>query len=1081
MPNQQPESSTDTSSETYSEAFAETSAAAPAIKAIDAQHVDNGVDRVNLKQLSQRFTQINQLRLARLHSALSHSQQIFIDLLPLLFHINHPVLPGYMPTGTAVGLRNFKPTRESIKSARILAKSFALKRELNPPSDICGVYLMGSCGTIAHSNASDIDIWVCPSTDLAQEQRVTLKEKCRLISQWAASLKLEVHFFVMDEVEFKQKHRAEMDGEDCGNTQHYLLLDEFYRTGILIGGCLPIWWLVPDEFENEYQHFVDTLKEKRFVDPDTHIDYGSAKTIPTEEYVSAGIWQLYKSLASPYKSALKLLLIEVYASEHPHTENLSSQYKRLVYSGDYDSDELDPYVLIYRKIEKYLLAKQDTHRLELMRRCLYFKVGVALSQNVTNDATLITTAGNASKTATEQLNQNDTDHSRWQRRVMQKLCSEWGWTNNYIQHLDKRQHWPLAEIKAEQNKLTKQLTQSYRLFTSLNPQDGNQTADTQSNTQRRHHSRELTLLGRQLYAAFERKSNKILRLQQGIVNTLAQPHIVFGAQQSEADSNILVWTASSDLLGSKPQATTDSVDSNGSGNATSDNRHQIIKESDNPVELLAWCISNDIVNADTRINIDGGNHDLSDYEIRQLQGFLLQNLQSDRHKNQTESASDIFARPAKVEKCLFIINAGIDPLKNQKDSGIQRISDKTDPLAFSGVQENLIANITHIAINSWGEVFSYHFSGDDAIDQCLSHYFCYTKPDSDEALPERFICCACPTRPTAITERVENLFDDIADCYFDQAQASNADNTITNSFATNAYNESKRYIFESANAYHVLSWEDGNPKINQYTSDTILFNSLADPDTAGPVVIDRFALTGHPLNTIYRTAEASSKKMSASASRAGAHSNTIRIFYQVNGQHADTYLLDSNQSLFIANIPFESTRSFILPLSRFIERSELRRFDTLKQSLDTDSLNGNGDSITDNDGNYVFEKPQLEFYAISKTATGYSSRQVPTESEISANYLPIEAVGKRSLVGEIDWSIACNEQRFDSSNHGADLFEQVAQAIKQHRKSGQSRYRCYITDIDISACLSKPDLAHELYHKLQLEDAINNAFKQLED
>jgi len=158
------------------------------------------------------------------------------------------------------------------------------------------------------------------------------------------------------------------------------------------------------------------------------------------------------------------LLIEVYASEHPHTENLSSQYKRLVYSGDYDSDELDPYVLIYQKNEKYLLAKQKTHRLELMRHCLYFKVGVALSQSVTNDATLITTAGNASKTAAEQSNQNDTDHSRWQRRVMQKLCSEWGWTNSYIQHLDKRQHWPLAEIKAEQNKLTKQLTQSYRLF-----------------------------------------------------------------------------------------------------------------------------------------------------------------------------------------------------------------------------------------------------------------------------------------------------------------------------------------------------------------------------------------------------------------------------------------------------------------------------------------------------------------------------------------------------------------------------------------------------------------------------------------
>lgn len=1030
---------------------------------IDVQHVDEGVDRVNLKQLSQRFGEINQLRLARLHSALNPSQQIFIDLLPLLFHINHPVLPGYMPAGTPTGLRNFKPTRESIKSARLLAKSFALKRDLNPDNDICAIYLMGSCGTIAHSNDSDLDIWICPRQNLAVEQTIALTEKCRLISQWAVSLKLETHFFVMDDAEFKLKQRAKMGTEDCGNTQHYLLLDEFYRTSILLGGCQPIWWLVPDQFEGEYQHYVDTLIEKRFIDTDTFIDYGSAKSIPAEEYVTAGIWQLYKSLGAPYKAALKLLLIEVYASDHPATDNLSSQYKRMIYSGKFDNDELDPYVLIYRKIESYLLDKQDNNRLELIRRCFYFKVGVALSASI--DSLTATSSTNTSEAANLSAPltaiESDTDHPQWQRRAMQKLANEWGWTNKHIKYLDERRHWPIEQIQAEQNRLTKQLTHSYRLFASLTQND---TAADKPDQQHRHNSRELTLLGRQLYAAFERKTDKVHRIQQGVVNSLEHDHISFAYltaepekdtdTQHQANDQTQRWIASSGVFDARQTGALNEAQ----------RQAQTIKHAANPVELLAWCIINDIVTANTRVHVDSGDHDLTDYEIRQLQSVLLQHLIPEPAKTKSDQINQAFARPARIEKCILIVNAGVDPLKNQKDNGVHRISDKTDPLSFSGIQENLIANITQITTNNWGEVFCQHFSGEDAIDQCLSQYFCYAKPDGDEPLPPRKIICACPTRPTAITERLENLFDDVESCYFAASQA---------------HDERKRYIFESANAYHVMSWDDGNPFICQYPSDTALLKKLSDPDTAGPVVIDRFALTQHPLNTIYRTIDATrSRSGSASGSnktRSNLPENSIRIFYEVHGPYADAYFLDSDQSLSIATIPFESTRSFILPLIQLIKRSLNRRLQN--ELANNDPLNNPLNNTSINTSHI----PGIEFYALSKTTTGYNTRQVPTESEISANYLPVSAIGSRGSIGQIEWSISCSGQQFDSASLGDELFSQLAQAIKNHRRSGQNKYRCYITDIDISDCLTNCSLAHELYYKLQLEDAVNAAFLALDD
>lgn len=1062
------------------------------LRPVDIQHVDKGVDRINLKQITQRFLQINQLRLARLHSAFNSQQQMFLDLLPLLFHINHPVLPGYMPTGTPTGLRNFKPTRESIKSARQLSRSFALKRELNASQDICAIYLMGSCGTIAHSSNSDIDIWICPAPNLSPTQKASLKEKCRLIEQWATSLRLETHFFIMDDAEFKQKQRAEMDTEDCGNTQHYLLLDEFYRTSILLAGCMPIWWLTPDVFEGEYQHYVDTLKEKRFVDANTYIDYGSAKTIPNQEYLSAGIWHLYKSLASPYKAALKLLLIEVYASEHPHTNNLSSEYKQRIYSGNYDHDELDPYLLIYRKIETYLLNNNDYDRLELIRRCFYFKVGVSLSKSMADTIDRGNTGSNNSErhkpepnagitqlptsvkktTATDKAlsdsaaTESETDHRRWQRQLINKLTKEWGWTRKHIHHLDQRQHWPLDQLRAEQNRLTRQLTQCYRLFSALtNPSAEPAVQDNPRQLRGRHNSRELTLLGRQLYAAFERKTAKINRIQCGIVNTLAQAHISFSAQRDEHGQTL--WsvqhnqldTTNTRYIHSQPGAATQQTQRGQKRQQTT-----AIKTADNPVELLCWCIVNDIVNADTRIHIEPGEHDLNDYEVRQLQSTLLQTLTAQNLHSANAPASSRFAKPARINQCLFVVNAGVDPLKEQKDAGIHRISDKTDPLAFSGIQENLIANITHIAINNWGETFCYHFSGANAIDDCLTHYFSYAKPDQAMALPARKIACACPTRPTAINERIETLFDDIESCYFQKPEN---------------FDPSKRYIFESAQAYHVMRWEDQNPIIQQVTCDQDLLANLSKPATVGPLAIDRFALTQHPLHTVYRTAEAANAKLTGNSSQL-CYGNITRVFYEVRNQMAYTYILDSRQALSIYTIPFESTRSLILPLGQFIQRSVMRRLTHAhaKTTLaDTNAGNSHDYQPYNSNANSAI----VEFYGLNPGSHGYSCRQVPTESEISAQYLPIKAIGKRSLLGDIEWRIAFQAQEFSAAELGTTLYQQVAQAIKAHRRDGQNRYRCYITDIDISDWLDNPTLAYELHYKLQLETAINDAFTQLED
>ena len=66
--------------------------------------IDDGIDRKVLTQLRGRFLKVNSGRLARTVQALSTRQQLVLKLLPLLFHVNHPLLPGYVSSRTPAGL-----------------------------------------------------------------------------------------------------------------------------------------------------------------------------------------------------------------------------------------------------------------------------------------------------------------------------------------------------------------------------------------------------------------------------------------------------------------------------------------------------------------------------------------------------------------------------------------------------------------------------------------------------------------------------------------------------------------------------------------------------------------------------------------------------------------------------------------------------------------------------------------------------------------------------------------------------------------------------------------------------------------
>ena len=395
---------------------------------LSAPALDEGTGRHVLQQLRGRFLSVNQGRLARAMEGLAPRQQALLNLLALFFHINHPLLPGYVSACTPAGVSGYEPDATTLAAARHLIRDFSCSMGNSCPlQPIHGLFLMGSLGTLAQTDQSDMDVWICLAPDLSDAAVSALRKKCRRLEAWATSQGCEAHFFLID---------AQLRNDEGDEPRQRLLLDEFYRTAIWLAGRTPLWWWVPVHEEARYAEFAGGLLDVHAVGRHETIDLGHLAHIAPGEFLGAGLWQLFKGIESPYKSLLKLLLIEVYASEHPQVNCLSLDFKQSVYANQLDLDELDPYVVVYRRIERYLKGRAELQRLELVRRSLYLKVGHKLSNGETG--------------------------MQWQRRLLKRLTREWGWDEQHLAMLDNRSQWQAQQISHERRALARELSVSYR-------------------------------------------------------------------------------------------------------------------------------------------------------------------------------------------------------------------------------------------------------------------------------------------------------------------------------------------------------------------------------------------------------------------------------------------------------------------------------------------------------------------------------------------------------------------------------------------------------------------------------------------
>ncbi len=659
------------------------------------------ISRKDLHAISQRFKNLHLFKIQRIQQFLRVRQHVFLDLLALIFHQNHPLLPGFISSDTPFGIPDFTPGRATLKAATIYTRSFRYKRRAAKSHAIEGLYLMGSVSSIAFTKSSDIDIWLCHDPSLSSEALQKLQDKATAVETWAASIGLEVHFFLINSEQFRNGQDTPISTESSGKTQHYLLLEEFYRTAIYVAGKIPAWWLVPPHEEHNYPDYVQHLLKKRFVTEHEIIDFGGLNAVPVEEFVSATLWHIYKAIYSPHKSILKLMLMESYVSEYPNPKWLAQELKQAIYSGQFLIDDLDPYLLMYRKLESYLQKSGNNERINLLRKCLYLKI---IGEN-----------GSSSDLQTKQL-----------REVfLQDISQRWQWQEFDINDLGRSDSWAFANALQEHQTIVKELTQCYRMNIGF---------------AKKHlksdyvHDRDSRLIGRKLFAFLEKKPDKVEIISTRSIIQAAEDEL--SIIEIPLQSGSMGWGV---FLGKSREE--NPVFSNA------------MKTSWNLVEILLWMVVNGLYHKKIKIRVQAASLHLNATEIHLTLNEIQQFL--DRYLDIENKSLETYKRRKKEVASLLIINLGI-LLPEARDDGSVVISERSDALSYGMARKNFIQTLDRILITSWGEIF---FSQDKAAEG-LFNCFVDTINKSREAgaAPPMEIACFTQLRAKSIVLRIKTIY-----------------------------------------------------------------------------------------------------------------------------------------------------------------------------------------------------------------------------------------------------------------------------------------------------------------------------------
>ncbi len=910
-----------------------------------------------------RFLAINEGRMSRVQQALSPRKQAFLDALPLLFHVNEHDLPGFVSNKTPFGIADYYPSGQSLFEARRIARSNKVGKKAPQKFNILGLYFMGSPGTIAYNGESDFDIWVFVEPSINEKLLEELQQKAQLIENWAAKSEIEVHFYIINPDRFRVGEMLPISNESSGSSQQGLLLDEFYRSSIKIAGLPLTWWMVPLQHEMQFEEYIQSQRNVTNADHpslDKCINLGPLTNIASEEFFGAAIWQLNKSIKSPYKSVLKLLLMEVYAADNSGVSLISHQFKKRVYEGTTDIDLLDPWLLMFKQVEEYLLDSGDMLRLEILRRSFYLKVNEKLSQN-----------------------SNSSRFGDSRQKLVNDLVTNWAWEEGQVSELDARDNWKLETVIRERTGLINTLTKCFRILTKFANENTNNPLITQA---------DLHLLNRRLFSAFERKSGKIEIINRGISPDISEGTVSLHLMQPTPEST---WGLSETV-----QAPPSWVLYRGivTQQDLGDTTH--LKRTSSLIEILAWCYFNKILDKDSKVSLYlPADNKINQQEIKTILEAFSKQFTLDQ---QTENIA--LSEPVRIISGAVFVNTGLPPKADSNLNDTLLSSQRSNALSYGGQHENLTKTFDLVFVTSWGETFIKHYSGTDALIDCITEYMSWA-PLSQKIPPEILeVYCYSPGYGSQIRKTLNALFSDIVEHFF----------------AADGYTEG-RYIVEVEDGYQSIEFDNDVISHKVIENQTSLLKYLAKPaSNFSQVHFGPYTCSDTLLPAIY----------------AANKPEAVQIFFYLKDDQAKVHVLDEKGSLFTQLSTLENKHSFFGHYKVFADAIIERIVHN-----DLTSLLNETECVTEM---YSIEKNRQLDGMIS-----FDIEPLTLMMDRSENFLSLQVICDRDENHSEQYTIYCKDKEFSSLEYGESLFDVVAEQVMQFRGSRQA-YPVHITDIDLS-------------------------------
>ncbi len=399
----------------------------------------------SIRALEVKFHKYNDIRLNNLKRSLSEQELIYLlEFIPYLLSVNIPELPGYVASEkTPFGVFEYGASQKLLD---FIAKRFggleAPRGKATRPF-IQMIALIGSCGTIAYTRQSDFDFWLCYKEDGFDRDAIQqFRLKLRGIENWIfENLNMEIHFYLNEIGRVKDNIFADDKEQLSGSSIGELLKEEFLRSSIIITGKIPFWWVTPVNSDNEtYEAWLAAAMQAGLAN--VFIDLGNIFSIRQEDFLAAGLFQILKSLGNPFKSIMKLGLLERYISNHMENPFICNIIKSNIHDDRLGHNEIDAYLIMFDTVYDYFSSIiKDKDALEVLKTSFYLKVEPMLSRH---------------------LSRPHGGYEAEKTRIMLDYVKKWNWSGSKIKEMDNFNNWSIEPVSKLLNNAKKFVLQEYR-------------------------------------------------------------------------------------------------------------------------------------------------------------------------------------------------------------------------------------------------------------------------------------------------------------------------------------------------------------------------------------------------------------------------------------------------------------------------------------------------------------------------------------------------------------------------------------------------------------------------------------------